>query len=144
MKKYLLAIFISLFFTGCSTNIQKLSETQLVESMAFQILTQKDSANREYCLKVLGKPPTDSLTNRLNALGQNPNSCKNDGGVYISNLNFYGSEYHVKYSYYCGDLCAAEFECVFEVGTPEPTLKKCTMAWISLKQKIEKLNIEKT
>jgi hypothetical protein len=115
-----------------------------VESMAFQILTQKGSENKEYCLKVLGNPPTDLLTNKLNEKGQNPNSCKSEGGVYLSNLNFYNSKYYVKYSYYCGELCAAEFECVFEIGTPDPILKKCTMAWISLKPNDEKLNTEKT
>lgn len=144
MKIHFFTILVVLFCLGCSTTNQHLNETQLAESMVFQILTQEDNTNREYCLKVLGKPPTDLLTERLNAKGQNPNSCKNNSEVYISNLNFLRGKYYVKYGYYCGDLCAAQFECVFESGTPEPIFKKCTMDWISSNSNNFKKNVEKT
>jgi len=99
--------------------------------MAFQILSQKGFENREYCLSILGNKPSLQLISRLALTNQNPNVCTTNGSVYLSNLRYDKKKYYVTYGYFCGDLCAAEFECVFDRTGIDPKLEKCDLKWIS-------------
>jgi hypothetical protein len=127
---YLLIIFLCLQI-GCTSTKFAMNETEILESMAFQILSQKGFENKEYCLSVFGKKPSLQLADRLVLINQNPNVCNTGGSVYLSNLQYDNKKYYVTYGYFCGDLCAAQFKCVFDRSSINPKLERCDLKWIS-------------
>lgn len=105
------------------------------EDLTLSIIKSMYEKPARFCLSVAGKEISESFMQTLAELGHIANDCEGERIVEVKVGNFsepIKGSFSASYSYYCGSLCAAQYDCLLEINrSGQLEFKGCDLKWIS-------------